>query len=262
MAGYSADGFILLCEPDMNFKAIFIFLAGSPISCSNPGDSSRPQLIEPVNEIQLDISEPSGLSFGYANQSYWVVSDGPGGKIYHVNLSGNVVRQLNYVANDMEGISYNQSENTLWIVEEQLREVVKLDLNGNILNTRAISVSYLDDHGLEGIAVINNSNVWISHEKSPRILLQLNEQFQVESQINVTKVEDFSGLSYNSMDSALWIISDESEILIKWSLDNKEINKYSLPIPKAEGVAINPDDNTIHIVSDQTSKIYVFNIPE
>jgi uncharacterized protein YjiK len=239
-------------------KILLLFLL---LACSLEESESQPLLV-PIREIPLSITEPSGLAFGANYGSYWVVSDGQFGKIYQLTLNGVIVRELQYVAEDMEGISYDHNQNTLWVVEERSREVLKFDLNGNLLQREQLAIEDNSDSGLEGITFINNREVWVSNEKSPRILLKIDENFDIENQLDLTKAKDYSGLSYNPVDSTLFIISDESKLLIKWDMTKGAVTKYSLPIAKAEGVSVNPVDQTIHIVSDETAIIYVFNIPQ
>lgn len=244
------------------FISIKIIICLAVFSCSSQESRDIYPELEIQNEISLTIKEPSGISFGRDYQSYWVVSDGNGGKIYNLALNGTVTNELNYNGHDLEGISYNQLENVLWVVEERKREVVKLDLMGNILLRKPIDIENSSKHGLEGIAFVNGDEIWISNEKSPRLLIKVNSNLTVNNQFMLDEARDYSGLCYNHADSSLWIVSDESELLINWKMNSDTVKKYTLPIIKAEGVAINPLDNTIHIVSDKTAKIYIFNMPE
>lgn len=247
----------------MDFKLLLlvkVIIGVTVFSCSSQENNYLQ--IEPISEMSIDINEPSGLSFGYNNQSYWVVGDGENGRIYHLTLNGDFINKLDYHGQDLEGISYDQAENVLWVVEEQRRELLKMDLFSNILRRQTFDLESTTNHGLEGVCFINNDEIWICHEKSPRKILSLNNELTVSNELKIQGTKDFSGLAYNKADSSLWIISDESKVLIRWDKNTGNTKKYSIPIIKAEGIAINTEDSTIHIVSDKTAKIYIFNIPE
>jgi uncharacterized protein YjiK len=107
-----------------------------------------------IHSYQLDILEPSGISFGPDRQTLLIVSDNAN-LVYETTLEGEVIRTLNYVGADLEGVVYNPDENIVAVAEERLREVVLVDYeDGNEFSRYHINV---DD---------NNSLLWILSDDS------------------------------------------------------------------------------------------------
>lgn len=236
------------------FIALFcIFLS---IACSS--SPNQWQQLDPIAEYVLDIPEPSGLSFGRDYKTLWVVSDAPDNRIYNISLTGETIQRLNFKGDDLEGISYDSLSNTLWIVEERRIEMVNVSLNSTVLARKSIALTNETNFGLEGIVIVNAENFWVTNEKNPGALFFLDKDFQITNQKTITQMKDYSGLSYNNKTSDLWVVSDESALLARWNQSDGTITRFSVPIEKAEGVAIDPINNLIYIVSDRSQKLYVF----
>ena len=232
------------------------------LSCSEKSTNPPNMELVTINSYNLQIREPSGLSFGKDYQTLWVVSDLPYGNIYEISLEGNILRTLDFRGDDLEGITYDQTENVLWAIDEQRNEIIKLCPDQGELERVTIPVYASAEHGLEGISFESQNKYWIANEKLPKKLFLLNSDFSVEQEYEPDLAKDYSGLCVNPANGILWIVSDESQLLIKWSTRDGIYEKYDLPMKKAEGIAINHQNGQIFIVSDGEQKLYQLEIKE
>jgi uncharacterized protein YjiK len=239
------------------FLIIYIVL-----SCSEKTTNPPEFELVTINSYDLQIQEPSGLTFGKDYQTLWVVSDLPYGSIYEIDLEGNILHALNFRGDDLEGITYDKTEDVLWAVDEQKNEIIKLSPDQGELERVTIPVQASADHGLEGISFESQNKYWIANEKLPKKLFLLNSDFSIEQEFEPDLAKDYSGLCVNPASGTLWIISDESQLLIKWSPTDGTYEKYDLPMEKAEGIAINHQSGQIFIVSDGEQKLYQLEIKE
>lgn len=232
------------------------------LSCSEKTINPPELELVTINSYDLQIQEPSGLAFGKDYQTLWVVSDISDGNIYEIDFEGNILRCLDFRGDDLEGITYDQTEDVLWAIDEQRNEIIKLSPDQGELDRSAIPVLASADHGLEGISLENQNKYWIANEKLPKKLFLLNSDFSIEQEFEPDLAEDYSGLCVNPTNGTLWIVSDESQLLIKWSPHNGIAEKFDLPMKKAEGIAINHQSKQIFIVSDLEQKLYQLEIKE
>ena len=132
-------------------------------SCQK-SDTPNPVIEIPIGKLEyvkgydLDVPEPSGLSFSQTNQSLLTVSDHTN-KVYELDMTGKVTRVLGYEGKDLEGITYNPDENIIAVVEEADREVTLLDYkSGDKQGTYIITIPFgADNSGLEGISFNSNN---------------------------------------------------------------------------------------------------------
>jgi len=251
--------------PKLNLKMLSfgILLTLTFIGC-NINDSSqgaKSTELKFINEYNLDIQEPSGLTFNNSYDALYTVSDN-NNRVYKISLNGMILSELSYQGNDLEGVAYQQNNNTLWIAEERLREVVNIDLNGNELARKKINISGSNNHGLEGICFDTTGAMYLLNEKQPNLWIKLKNDFSIKEKIEINSVGDLSGITYDKKHKTFWIVSDESELLFKWLPQQGIIKSYNIKITKAEGVAFNEKLNRIYIVSDATSKLYVYQLSE
>lgn len=232
------------------------------VSCSENTTDAPYTELNTVMLYELQVPEPSGLTFGKDYQTLWVVSDLHDGNIYELDLEGNILRTLDFQGDDLEGVAYDHLDDVLWVIDEQRNEIIKLSPGRGILERNAIPRFASENHGLEGISFKSQNKFWIANEKLPRKLFLLNSDFSIEEEFEPDLAEDYSGLCFNPDNGTLWIVSDESELLIRWSPEDQTFEKYVLPIKKAEGIAINHQNGQIYIVSDGEQKLYHLEIKE
>jgi len=229
------------------------------ISCNvedSVGPQQSPGLIL-IGEFVLSIPEPSGLTLNEDCTALWSVSDNTN-NVYKITLDGNVPIELNFTGNDLEGIVYDSTDNSLWLAEEQLREVVHIDLNGNELARNSVDIPGSGNSGLEGICLDTASTHYVLNEKDPGLWAKLKSDFSSQIQKVINEVGDLSGITYDRTKKMFWIVSDVSRLLFLWDPDQGIIRRFDLPFGKAEGVAYDPVSNRIYIVSDLTNKLYVY----
>ncbi len=215
-----------------------------------------------VNTYQLDIIEPSGLSFGPDGQTLLIVSDNVN-MIYETNFEGEIIRTLNYVGADLEGVVYNPDENIIAVAEERLREIVLVDYElGNELSRYHIDVENNNDNkGLEGLSYnLNNKAYYIVNEDLPGELIVWNPKYDIIEKSELNFAIDYSAIFVDHNNSLLWILSDESQTLYMCDYKANVLMEFLLPKTKYEGVIVNYDLMKAYFVNDGTAKLEVFDM--
>ncbi len=215
--------------------------------------------LELIASYGLTIPGPSGLSLNYNGTCLWVVSDQTG-LVYQISLKGQTQRILAYKGKDLEGITQNPEDKTLWVAEERNREIVQIDTLGNELARYSIPVEQINQNsGLEGIT-INSSNrhIFLLNEKDPGLLIELDTNKTILNQYELDLTDDYSGIFYEQYENALFIVSDASEIIIKCDITGNLLESYYLGIPKLEGISLDMSKKIVYLVSDSKEKLYLF----
>ena len=240
---------------------IFLFILTScEIEDSVETTPPSSSFISKIAEYQTDVSEPSGLTLGENNKTLWTVSDNTN-NVYQLDLTGNIIKELEFNGNDLEGIAFDKRDGTLWLSEEELRQLVHIDTNGAELGRFTITnLEGSGNSGLEGVCLDTAFNTFVLNEKSPQLWAELDSNFSAVEVKEITEVDDVSGIYYDSLGKFFWIVSDESKKLFQWTPDKGVIESADLDYSKAEGVAVNRNNNMIYIVSDKTGKLYIYQI--
>lgn len=233
---------------------VIISVVSSLFSCSDSGTGFKQ--VEIIATYDLLIPEPSGLTFGQDYETLWVVSDTPDNGIYQISLTGALIQKLNIKGDDFEGIAYDHQNDVLWVADEKNSSITKLTTQGVLLDKVVFVLSLQKDYGLEGIALADSGFYWMAHEKEPGTVYYVNNENSIVDQLTIKNLKDYSGLFFENDSGNLWIVSDESRLLVSIDTQTKKVTKYNIPIEKAEGVALNPFDNTFYIVSDSQAKLY------
>lgn len=124
--------------------------------------------------------------------------------------------------------------------------------------------------GLEGITWDPDLNsFFVIKEKDPGLIIRISADL---STIQGCKVLTFSGadysdISYDSTRGQFWIVSDEAQklYLYNWGTNTVVTNgTYTLGYAHAEGVAFNPANSRLYIVTDNgngtDSYLYTYNV--
>jgi uncharacterized protein YjiK len=262
----------------MNFlhaiAKLFLLIAGLVfLAC----ESTLPDLeeesledLELIASYPLQISDPSGLTLDISGDFLWTVSDDPGDHIYQLSFTGEILGVLTgYEGDDMEGITMNPNDGTLWVAEEKLRQIVQLTTEGEVLQVVDVPVesNNLND-GLEGIAWNpENDHVFILNEKHPRKFIELNNDFEIVRYEAIEfdtpyEMTDLSGLFYLQENEEFWIVSDESEKIVVTDPDLNPLRGYSLPYDKFEGIAVDYANGRLYLVNDRRERLYVYKLPD
>ncbi|MEA2104399.1 MAG: SdiA-regulated domain-containing protein [Candidatus Cloacimonadota bacterium] len=231
-------------------------------SLEETANNSNTSLLKIIEEYELDVPEPSGLTYDSHSNTLWTVSDRPDNKVYQIDFQGNILTILNYQGEDLEGIEYDANDSTLWIIEEGERKLVHIDLNGNFLTSYNIQIEGLDNNGLEANCIDDEHNFYLLNEKNPGLFIELNSDFSIKSEIELTNCEDYSGMCFDKTREGFWIVSDQSRKLFFYSIEHEIGVDYNLPFDKAEGVVYISEESRFYIVSDSEQKLYVCEINE
>ena len=242
------------------FTSIFLVVSFIFSATGNTGKYSSTALLHLIKSYPLQISAASDISFGKNYNSLWIVSDIPGSNIFEVDLEGNLIQTIKFNGADLEGIAYDHHHDVLWVVEERKRELIKISPAGTELERRPINITGKPNSGLEGITIDSTDHIWIANEKKPAQLLLLNPDFSIKERVEIGSAKDLSGLCWDPHLDALWIVSDESKLLIHWQKTSGVLQEFNLPFKKAEGIAVHPRTNQIYIVSDKINKLFLFEI--
>lgn len=211
--------------------------------------------------IDIPVKSPSGLCLSIDRNSLWTVSDKPNGLIYNLDFDGKLLRTLDYIGTDLEGIAHDNSDTALWITEESMGKILQIDTVGNVIKSMELS-GVRDGGGLEGITFNrNNGHFFLVKEKDPGALIELDGQLNLISYDRIGFAEDFSGLDYDADEEYLWMISDQDKVLMKYKLGSGIVEKHPFNINKAEGLAIYHEKNIFFIVSDDNEKLYKLVLP-
>lgn len=236
---------------------LLIFSLGTGCKYPDPKDVSDKIKFEA--SFPINIKEPSGLTLSLDGDNLWVVSD-KANKIYLISKDGKIIKDIAVKGKDFEGIT-QVNENLLAIVNEEDGKIILADFSGNIIKEVNAGFAKKGSSGLEGISYDKNNNrYFIVNEKNPEKLFILDEEFNLINEAEIKKVKDLSGIFYESNENVLWIVSDESKVILKCSISGKVIEEYKIDVPQAEGIAVDFNEKKIYLVSDKTGMLYIYEI--
>lgn len=236
------------------FSLIVLF-----INCDKRNSGPANKSLNLISSYALDVPEPSGLSFSAGNTALYTVSDHTG-YVYKISLQGKLFSTITCESTDLEGVTYDEENKNIWVVEERNRRLLKLDLQGNTLRQISLNISGNDDNkGLEGLTINpTNGHFYCVNEANPGLLIELDENLQIIKEITLSFANDYSGVYYDNSIDSLWIVSDEFSTVSKCDLLGKATETYRLGISKAEGIVVDSKNKLIYVVIDSVEKLYVF----
>jgi uncharacterized protein YjiK len=222
-------------------------------------NSKTDKRLEIIGKYELNVKEPSGLTFSENGEFLWTVSDETN-KLYKITTLGEVIDSVNVEGIDLEGVSkYN--DNKLFVICERERSILVLDSNLTINKKLYLDLKGKKNSGIEGITYNkNNGHTFVINEKDPALLVELDDSLHIISQKELDFADDVSGLDYNPRLNELWIVSDLNRTLFRCNTLGVILDSYKVDIRQLEGVAIDFDKNMIYLVSDFTENLYVFKI--
>jgi uncharacterized protein YjiK len=237
--------------------AVAVLLAG----CSKSSKPTAPEVITSLPLLEthpLAIREPSDLAIDETGTILWTVTNHPE-KVYRLGLDGHLVDSLSYVGSDLEGVAYDPRDKTLWLAEENKRQVVHIDpQTDTVLGKYLTGITGEHNSGLEGICLNDSGTVFVLNEKRPGMFFRLRPDFTAPPGLGLGFALDYSGITYDVPKQCFWIVSDASQRLYRWTASGGVLSQYSLPFAKPEGVAYDPVAKRIYVVSDATNALYVF----
>ena len=229
-------------------------------ACSGPDIPIGTQL-QLLKTVQLPIREPSGLSLSTNPDELWVVSDHEQ-IVYRIDLAGNVLDQVQSSGKDFEGIAVQPDNQSLWVVDEKEKSLIHLDSN-HVEQARHVLDFKQNEtkHGLEGLTFLpEQQHLMAVVEKSPGSLLNISMSGDVLHTYPLNFAKDYSGIFFEAHEHVLYILSDESQQMIKCTLEGRPLEVFRLGINKPEGIAIDIEKGHCYIVSDKTEELYIFQL--
>lgn len=254
---------------EYNMSKVILFFISGLLLCTGckknesggvtpPDTTVQTETLQPLSVYPINVNEPSGLFYCPKSNSLYTIPDGHT-DIYELNMSGVIVRTIPVSSLDMEGIVLSKNYDTLFVVEEGTYKIVKYLQNGTKAGSFTIVTSPDPKHGLEGITLDNQNNIYLLNEKSPCLLVKLNYNGQELWRKELSYTTDISDICYDEKTGSLWIVSDESKMLLQLSMDGSLLKKWNIPITQAEGLAMTNDK--LYMISDAESKLYSFKRP-
>lgn len=242
---------------------LILLISGCSIDSDDPIDTGE---LTFVSMHELNINDPSGLALDASGNFLWTVSDSEGGRVYRITFEGEIIDHLeHYRGNDMEGITMNPNDMTLWVIEEKLMQVVQLDLIGRILQVVNFPpLNSVENDGLEGISINpETEHIYLLHQKNPRLFIELDQNMQIVREIGINfsapyTLLDLSGLFYDHDKREFWIVSDESMRIVVTDFDLNPIKSYDLSRIKFEGITVNTAKKRIYLVNDDEYRLYIY----
>lgn len=242
------------------FCSIILLLIFANCSRNQPDDLAvniKSEDLKLLATYNTEVPEPSGLFYNEKTKSLFTVSDG-NSTVYEIDFVGKIKNSFLIPSTDLEGISFSENCDTMYVVEEKNRLVSKFLSNGTKLYSFSVNVATVQNNALEGITVDNQNNLYVLNEKLPRMLLKFNNKSEIFRK-ELTYTSDCSDICYDKVLNCLWMVSDESQKVVKLSMDGNLLASYNISFTKGEGITIY--NNNIYIISDYDGKLYVFEKP-
>jgi len=233
---------------------LFLVYAGC-----NKSDAPVAKELNKLSHKVLSIPETSGLSFYKYENTLLTVSDHTD-RVYVISFEGEVLDSLIYDGKNLEGVVYDAEYSHIFVVEEHSNEVVQLDTIGNELNRFEIELNNADQgHGLEGISINPSSgHLFVVSEKNPSILFELKRDGEIVNQNDLGFMEDYSSVFYDESQDKLWILSDQSQLLVKCDLSGNPLEYFSTNVLDGEGNVVDMATSKSRVVTDGGNTLFTF----
>lgn len=217
-------------------------------------DSAAPEIgsWQLVSTHSLGVAEPSGLCLAPDGLSLYTVSDETG-LVYQLDLDGHTLGFLPFTGEDLEGICLDPDGQGFWLAEERRRQAVHISAEGTVIARFPVDLGGAANSGIEGIAFDGDGTLCLLNEKDPGLLLRRQAADGRWNREELRFARDYSDLCWDETRQGLWVLSDEDESLHLMRA-GKPLRRYSLELPRLEGVAVSAD--TVWVVSDSHSKLY------
>jgi uncharacterized protein YjiK len=219
-------------------------------------------LLSPVFVRPLDVQEPSDLCLDYSGNYLWTVSDKTG-EVYKLDMTGKTIKKLPFASQDLEGIAMPPSGQILYLIEETQKKIISIDTLGTVLSEHVLNFTSTGVNGFEGVTVnVHDGHLFLVHKKNPGTLVELDPQFATLQTVPLKIATDYSGICYDSSRQALWIVSDESQMVVLCDPSGRLIDKWKVGVVNPEGIAVDLKRERLFIVSDQEQKLYAYELPD
>ena len=234
------------------------------IGCGLFDAERKHQALILVDTRNILVPEPSGLTVDVDGGFLYCVSDPPANQVYKLDLQGNLIETLDFVGDDLEGISFDPRDETLWVVDELQSDIIHLSTGGSEISRTKVNHSIPNPgEGLEGI-VYNTarSDFFTIKQKNPATIIYIDSNLVTQDAKTISVAEDFTGICKGRHEDEYLLISSDEKLLWLWSWDDGLGEAYSFDVKQAEGVVYHPNDELIYVVCDSESLLYTFRFPE
>jgi uncharacterized protein YjiK len=214
--------------------------------------------LELVTVYSMSVTEPSGLAVARASGNLYMVSDGRP-EIFRIDTTGKVLGSIPITATDLEGITATANADTFFVVEETAAMVSTFLPNGTKVASFPVNVWTDPKHKLEGITRTPEGHLMVLNEKVPMLMLEFSGTTELWRR-TLSYTTDISDICYDADTDSYWIVSDESQKVLKLSRGGDLLGEWSTPVNQGEGIAT--IGRRLYIVSDTDAKFYVFVKPQ
>ena len=234
----------------------------------------------------------SGIAYRTETQSLYIIDDQTT-RIYEYTTAGAYMRRIS-LSNfaDVEGIVF-MGGNTFAVIEEGNKSITRLSITDSPANVTIAKSSGVTltpnlagdfgNSGLEDLAYDSaNNTFYVVKEKTPASGSTVAKGvYQVDnpsgggtattsilSEVTATVsplATDLSGIFFNNQsDGHLYVLSDESKLLMELTLNGTLIDSLVLPssFSKPEGVTFSPDGHELFIVGENRELLHYHATPE
>ena len=220
--------------------------------------------LDEIDTVELSgVPEPSGLALDPDGSHLWTVSDQTG-SMYRLTTGGTRVATIDIGGQDLEGITVDPTDGTLFVVEEGLGQVLHVDREGNILERLTpAGLPDMGNAGLEGVTIDpRTGHLFLLKEKEPGLLIEMDRDGTVLATIELDFATDYSGLAFDAAAGQLLVISDQSATLTWCTTDGKPQRTLATGLEKGEGIALDPDRSVFYAVSDSWATLTSYQVSE
>jgi len=211
-----------------------------------------------VASHSIDVDSPSGLSLGPGTNVLYTLSDKPSGRVAKIDKQGNVLDRLHYRGSDLEGVCFDSRDSTLWIVEENLGQLIHLDQEGDAMSVQNIA-GVSDGGGLEAITLNEAaSQIMMFKEKDFGAFITLDQVSLNQELRQMSFAPDFSGLFYHASTGDIWVLSDEASSIYRMDANGVVSDSYSFDMTQPEGLVYDERDSCFYIVDDTEDRLYIY----
>lgn len=242
---------------------LFVLLLITTCSLFQNDTKDESQSLILIQEINLGMEEPSGLSIDPIGGFLYCVNDPPNNKVYKLDMEGEIISVFPFRGRDLEGVCFDPRDNSIWVAEEGDKRIIHLAEQGYEISHSDIDLTIDNSNsGLEGLCFEPTTNSFFSvTEKNPASFVHLDSMLRVVSQDELNFATDFSGIATGRKNGEFLILSHEDKHLYEWSMSQGLQASYKFDVKQAEGIAFDPLNKLIYIVCDAESKLYVFEFP-
>jgi uncharacterized protein YjiK len=256
-------GLLLIMETRFPICLVLLLTIALPFSSCQKDKKSKsqpnPNKLEYSTVREIPVVGPSGLDLTFEEDGFWVVSDETK-TVYKLDNFGKVVKKIEIDGKDLEGITV-VDERRLAVVLEETQEVIIVDTAGVELKRQKLDLDSKENSGLEGITYDpSQKRFFVLNEKKPCLLITLDENLNLLYSIKLDLAKDVSGIFFDDNDNSLWLVSDESRLIVKTDFEGNPIEKLEIPVVQAEGITLEKSGKKLYVISDDRATLYVFDL--